>query len=80
MALYNLFIILLLKINFKTLNTLTAIDTLDTIVSKKVMPKVEKAYHKTDKDSTRTAGLGGSGLPLVSITLGHNFQLSWHSR
>ena len=37
--------------------TLTAIDTLDTIVSKKLMSKVEKAYHKTDEDSTRTAGL-----------------------
>ena len=37
--------------------TLTAIDTLDTIVSKKLMSKVEKAYHKTDEDSRRTAGL-----------------------
>ena len=37
--------------------TLPAIDTLDTVVSKKLMPKVEKAYHKTDEDSSRTAGL-----------------------
>ena len=28
-----------------------------TIVSKTLMSKVEKAYHKTDEDSTRTAGL-----------------------
>ena len=42
-------------------HTLTAVDTLDTIVSKKIMSKVEKAYHKTDEDSTRTAGLEKSG-------------------
>ena len=36
---------------------LTAIDTLDTVVDKKLLPKVNKAYKKVDEDITRTAGL-----------------------
>jgi len=36
---------------------LTAIDTLDTVVDKHLLPKVQKAYEKVDEDITRTAGL-----------------------
>jgi len=36
---------------------LTATDTLDTVVNKKLMSKIEKAYKKTEEDTTRTAGL-----------------------
>ena len=35
---------------------LTAIDTLDTVVDKRLLPKVQKAYKKVDEDITRTAG------------------------
>ena len=34
-----------------------AIDTLETIVDKKLMPKILKAYRKIQEDTTRTAGL-----------------------
>jgi len=34
-----------------------ALDTLDTVVNKKLMPKIERAYRKTEEDTTRTAGL-----------------------
>jgi len=40
-----------------TVHCLDAIDTLDTIVSKQLMPKVEAAYKKINDDVTRTAGL-----------------------
>ena len=36
---------------------LNAIDTLDTIVSKELMPKIDAAYRKMNEDVTRTAGL-----------------------
>jgi len=36
---------------------LPAIDTRDTIVNEKLLPKVERAYSKVDEDITRTAGL-----------------------
>ena len=36
---------------------LPAIDTLDTVVDKKLLGKIEAAYEKVDKDVTRTAGL-----------------------
>ena len=36
---------------------LPAIDVLDTIVDRKSLPKVQKAYSKTVDDVTRTAGL-----------------------
>jgi len=36
---------------------LVAIDTLDSIVDKRIQKKVEKAYEKTNDDVTRTAGL-----------------------
>ena len=39
------------------IHRLTAIDTLDTIVNKKLLSKVQKAYEKTEEDTTRTAGL-----------------------
>ena len=40
-----------------TVHCLDAIDTLDTIVSRQLMPKVEAAYKKINDDVTRTAGL-----------------------
>ena len=36
---------------------LTAIDTLDTVVTSQMMKKVQQAYQKSDDDVTRTAGL-----------------------
>ena len=36
---------------------LTVIDTLDTVVDKHLLPKVQKAYKKVDEDITRTAGM-----------------------
>ena len=36
---------------------LEAIDTLDTIVTKHLLSKVEAAYNKLGEDVTRTAGL-----------------------
>jgi len=36
---------------------LMAADTLDTVVDKNLLPKVNKAYKKVDEDITRTAGL-----------------------
>jgi len=38
-------------------HTLLADDKLETIVSRKLMPKVQKAYEKISGDSTKTAGL-----------------------
>ena len=35
---------------------LKAIDTLDTVVNKKLMSTIEKAYQKLEEDTTRTAG------------------------
>jgi len=35
---------------------LTAIDTLDTVVTSQMMKKVQQAYQKSDDDVTRTAG------------------------
>ena len=40
-----------------TIHSLTAIDTLDTVVDKRLMNKVQQAYDKSDDDVTRTAGL-----------------------
>jgi len=34
-----------------------AIDTLDTLVDHRILPKIQKAYQKTEDDTTRTAGL-----------------------
>ena len=36
---------------------LPAVDTLDTVVDKNLLQKVQAAYNKVDKDITRTAGL-----------------------
>ena len=47
---------MLKRIGNKTYH-LRAIDTLDTIVNKKMMSKIEKAYQKMEDDTTRTAGL-----------------------
>jgi ATP-dependent DNA helicase PIF1 len=40
-----------------TIHILTAIDTLDSAVEKKILTKVEKAYQKVADDTTQTAGL-----------------------
>jgi len=50
---------------------LTAIDTLDTVVNKKLMSAVEKAYHKVEEDATRTAGLE----KVVCLSLGARVML-----
>jgi len=34
-----------------------AVDTLDTIVSKELMPRIDAAYRKMNEDVTRTVGL-----------------------
>jgi hypothetical protein len=39
------------------IHTISAIDTLDTVVTKQLMSKVEAAHKKLDDDVTRTAGL-----------------------
>lgn len=39
------------------IHTLTAIDTLDNIVDRRLMKKVQQAYDKSEEDVTRTAGL-----------------------
>jgi len=40
-----------------TIHNLDAIDILETIVEKSLMPKIEKAYQKVETDTTKTAGL-----------------------
>ena len=40
-----------------TIHNLDAIDILETIVEKSLMPKIKKAYQKVETDTTRTAGL-----------------------
>ena len=40
-----------------TIHRITAVDTLDTIVDRRLMKKVQQAYDKREEDVTRTAGL-----------------------
>jgi len=47
----------MLKRTDNTTYSLPAIDTLDTLVDRKILPKIQKAYRKTEEDTTRTAGL-----------------------
>ena len=41
----------------KDVHILMAYDKLETIVPKKLLPKVQKTYKKISQDSTKTAGL-----------------------
>jgi len=55
----------------KDMHILMADDKLETIVPKKQLPKVQKAYEKISQDSTRTAGLE----KMLSLCLGAKVML-----
>ena len=40
-----------------TIHRITAVDTLNTIVDRRLMKKLQQAYDKSEEDVTRTAGL-----------------------
>jgi len=52
-----------------TVHNLDAIDILETIVKKSLMPKIEKAYQKVETDTTRTAGLEKSLRLCVGVVM-----------
>jgi len=49
-------VVMLNEIN-TTIHRITAVDTLDTIVDRRLMKKVQQAYDKSEEDVTRTVGL-----------------------
>jgi len=57
------------------IHRITPVDTLDTIVHRRMMKKVQQAYDKSDEDVTHTAGLEKH----LQLCVGCKVMLKWNT-